>query len=87
MLLFMLLGGVFILLVIELFSLYRDVRELRKENDVLDQKLELFQSENEQIKHDMTYYQDPENLEKSLREKFNYKKPGETMIIIVPHQE
>jgi cell division protein FtsB len=76
-----------IFLLIEIVSLYRDAQELKNENDSLKEKLSLFQNENEEIKRDMIYYQDSENLEKSLREKFNYKKPGETMIIVVPSQE
>lgn len=84
--LFVLLSVVFILLAIELFSLYRDVRHLRAENDALEEKLSFVQDENEQIARDTAYYQDVNNLEKSLREKFNYKKPGETMIIIIPSQ-
>lgn len=32
------------------------------------------------------YLSNPANLEKELRAQFNYKKPGETMMIIVPAQ-
>ncbi len=35
---------------------------------------------------DVQYLANPVNLEKELRSRFNYKKPGETMIIIVPEQ-
>src|SRR5258708_29600549 len=33
------------------------------------------------------YLSDPVNLEKELRARFNFKKPGETMVIIVPSQQ
>jgi cell division protein FtsB len=32
----------------------------------------------------MQFLGNPANLEKQLRAQFNYKKPGETMIVIVP---
>ncbi len=38
------------------------------------------------LQSDVQYLANPLNLEKELRSRFNYKKPGETMIIIVPDQ-
>ena len=35
---------------------------------------------------DVQYLADPINLVKELRSRFNYKQPGETMVIIVPGQ-
>lgn len=40
----------------------------------------------ESLQEEMAYLANPINLEKELRARFNYKKPGETMIIIVPAQ-
>lgn len=36
------------------------------------------------LQSDYQFLQDPDNLEKELRARFNYKAPGEKMIIIVP---
>lgn len=36
------------------------------------------------LQQEMQYLANPVNLEKELRSQFNYKKPGETMVIIVP---
>ena len=38
------------------------------------------------LQSEVKYLANPLNLEKELRARFNYKKPGETMIIIVPAQ-
>jgi len=37
------------------------------------------------LQEENQYLSNPENLEKELRARFNYKKPGETMVIIVPN--
>ncbi|MEK7174120.1 MAG: hypothetical protein AAB759_00455 [Patescibacteria group bacterium] len=36
------------------------------------------------LEADADYYTNPTNLEKELRARFNYRAPGETMIVIVP---
>ena len=36
------------------------------------------------LQEEVRYLSNPANLEKELRARFNYKKPGETMVIIVP---
>jgi len=36
------------------------------------------------LQSDFTYYLNPANLEKELRARFNYRQPGENLIIIVP---
>jgi cell division protein FtsB len=81
---FVILGVIFIFISVELVLMYVDARSLKKENETVEQKLQAVQKENVEIQNDWNYYQSPDNLEKNLREKFNYKKPGETMIIVVP---
>ncbi|MEK7546648.1 MAG: hypothetical protein AAB536_00485 [Patescibacteria group bacterium] len=38
----------------------------------------------DRMESDLNYYLNPENLEKELRARFNYRLPGEKMIVIVP---
>jgi hypothetical protein len=38
------------------------------------------------LQAEVKYLANPLNLEKELRGRFNYKKPGEKMIIIVPKE-
>ena len=47
-------------------------------------KLESMQKENSNLKTEIEYFTKPENLEKELRGRANYKKSGEEMLIIVP---
>jgi cell division protein FtsB len=42
------------------------------------------QAQETSLQEENQYLSNPENLEKELRARFNYKKPGETMVIIVP---
>ena len=42
------------------------------------------QSQETSLHQENEYLSNPENLEKELRARFNYKKPGETMVIIEP---
>ena len=48
-------------------------------------KIELakVQADYNKMQEDFTYYLNPENLEKELRAKFNYKQFGEKMFIII----
>ncbi|MEK9154693.1 MAG: septum formation initiator family protein [Patescibacteria group bacterium] len=50
----------------------------------LSAKAQFLTEENEKLGSEIEYFSRPENLEKELRSKFNYKKPGEKMIIVVP---
>ncbi len=41
-------------------------------------------ADNTNLQHDLQYLQQPNNLEKELRSRFNYRKHDETLVIIVP---
>jgi hypothetical protein len=62
----------------------RESKVLAAKNGDLMSKLESLSIDKNNVQKDINYYSDPSNLEKLLREKFNYKKPGEGMIIVVP---
>ena len=79
-------GVVLLLVWAEMISLFRESGTLTQQHSSLSTRLSSLQQENEQIERDIQYYQNPANLEKVLREKFNYKEPGEHMIIVVPAQ-
>ena len=44
------------------------------------------QADNERLREQIEYFSDPHNLEKELRERFNYKLPYEKLIIVVPEK-
>lgn len=74
-----------------LFVLGVEIFSLRKNNEVARAKYdqgrqELFRAKNdsEKLKADLNYFLKNSNLEKELRARFNYRKPDEKLIIIVP---
>jgi len=85
-LVFSIVGVVLLLVWAEMISLFRESGALSKQSSALNTRLSSLKQENAQIERDIQYYQNPANLEKVLREKFNYKQPGEHMIIVVPSQ-
>ncbi len=49
----------------------------QKQVDALD-------AENTLLENKIVYFQNPKNLEKEARSQFNYARPGEKLIIVVP---
>ena len=68
----------------ELYQLYRYRGKLQYDLSFLSGKLAQFKKDNLELRSDLEYFAEPENLEKELRSRFNYKKPGEKLIIVVP---
>ena len=56
------------------------------ENDLREREAELSaaRQEYETLRADYDYYKNTANIEKELRGRFNYKEPGETVMVIVP---
>ena len=80
-----------ILIILFLFLSFQLVSFWFRKNDAVSQLANL-QSElgNSQkdlanLKSDLSYYLNPVNLEKEIKDRFNYRSPGEKMIIVVPH--
>lgn len=69
---------------VQIFLAMKESSVLAAKNNDLTSKLQSLSADKNSIQKDIEYYSDPSNLEKLLREKFNYKKPGEGMIIVVP---
>jgi cell division protein FtsB len=67
------------------------VLNLEKQNRRLEIKLnnleinsEALEKENQNLEENIKYFSHLENLVKELKSLFNYRQPGEKMIIIVP---
>lgn len=71
----------------QLYVLYYQKTEL--DNDLLKSGLEMasLTDENDRLRSDIDYFQNEENLARELQSRFNYAKPGERMIIVVPKKE
>lgn len=69
---------------VQVFSFVRQEWSLGSELADVQANLTKAQAEETSLQEENQYLSNPENLEKELRARFNYKKPGETMVIIVP---
>lgn len=68
----------------QLFQLVLNYRKLSGLSEYSKSKLSALEIDSRNLKADLEYLADPANLEKELRSRFNYKNPGEKLIIIVP---
>lgn len=67
---------------IQLYRMYFANGEADAKLSEVNIQLEKLKTENEQLKADISYYAEPENIAKELKGKFDYKKPGEKLIKI-----
>ena len=79
-----LLIAVIIFLGWQFFNLYIKNISLERSSNEINAKISSIQTENKDLASDINYFSNPENQEKELKSKTNYKKPGEKMIIIIP---
>jgi len=79
-----LLIAVIIFLSWQFFNLYIKNISLEKSSNELITEISSITAENRDLSSDIDYFSNPENQEKELRSKTNYKDPGEKMIIIIP---
>jgi len=75
---------VVVLVGIQVFSFLGQQRALNQNLSDVGTRLAQAQSQEANLQAETQYLANPANLEKELRAQFNYKKPGETMVIIVP---
>ena len=78
------IGVVLILVGFRAFSFLGEERSLSQNLSDLQTRLTAAKSQEADLQAEMQYLANPANLAKELRTQFNYKKPGETMVIIVP---
>jgi cell division protein FtsB len=68
----------------QLYRLYDQRRALSGDLNKTNLELGALSKENSLLEADMEYFKSPENLAKELKSKFDYKRPGEKLMIIVP---
>ena len=71
----------------QLFQLYRQNKNFEDNLSKISQKAQVLTKENANLMADAEYFSNPENLAKEIRSRFNYKKPGEKLIIGVSPRE
>ncbi len=68
----------------QLVSFIKEEHSLAGTYSDLEARLQSAKTEEQNLSAEVNYLANPANLEKELRARFNYAKPGETMIVIVP---
>jgi cell division protein FtsB len=68
------------------YSFFAQAKALNENLSEVETKLANAKSDEADLQAETEYLSNPNNLEKELRSQFNYKRPGETMVIIVPAQ-
>jgi len=69
----------------QLYRLYGQERHLSGDLDKTRQEVVKLIEENKSLQADLEYFSHLENLAKDFKSKFDYKRPGEKMFIIVPN--
>lgn len=81
-----LLSLLLIFIGVKVFSFVVEEHGLASDLQSIESRLTKAKTDEADLQAEDQYLANPLNLEKELRARFNYKKPGETMIIIVPPQ-
>jgi len=79
---FIVLGGLAAIVGFQLFGILKDNRALSSEVSSLQATNQTLVETEQQLRSDLEYFKDPENLSKELRSQFDYKRPNETLIKI-----
>lgn len=73
-----------VLVGVRVYSFFGEERQLNHDLADIEARLMKAKIDEANLEAETRYLANPANLEKELRARFNYKKPGEKMIIIVP---
>ena len=84
LLIFFVLGAILLVVLTQIYLILKERGELKAKLDGLSARLDELNKENGFLMSEINYFSNPENLEKELRSKFNYRDAGEKMMIIVP---
>lgn len=70
------------LLAFQVVKFYGQNGDLKNSLNALTAEVGALKAENVKLNNDITYFENPENLSKELKSRFDYKRPGETLIKI-----
>lgn len=73
-----------ILILAQIYAFWEKRDEERMQFEAAEAALQKAREDQGRLTRDFDYYLHPENLEKELRARFNYKAPDEKTIILVP---
>ena len=75
---------ILVVIIVQAFFILKEVDRLNGELAKLNERIGKVDEENSRLRAEIDYFSIPENLEKKLKTEFNYRKPDEKMLIIVP---
>ncbi len=94
MLMEMIKGGAAVLLLVlicvlgmQIYTLLSQTRAAQKNFAEVENKLKEARADQSAFTADLDYYLNPQNLRKELKGRFNYKEPGEKMLILVNREK
>lgn len=76
-----------IVVIIQVYNLVREKIGLTNKLSAVTAEAEKLETENGALLGDIEYFSNPKNLAKEIKAKFNYKNPGEKLIIVVPEEQ
>lgn len=83
-----LIAGLLLIMIVGLGTQVKEFSErksdARKAFESLSEKFERAKADQEGLETELRYLSNPANIEKELRARFNFRAPGENLIIIVP---
>ena len=80
----LLVAGLLVFIGVQANRLYGQQEDLRSQQSQLEAQANALAIENRKFSGDIDYLKDDANVTKELQSKFNYRKPDEKMIILVP---
>jgi len=80
------LCAMFVLVGIGVYGAWKRSRVVLKELDATRAELMKATTNRDALRAELDYLLNPQNLEKELKARFNFKKPGEKLIILVPER-
>ena len=78
------IAAVAIILSLGIYKLAADKNALARETENAKTELNELYEEKKFLEEEMDYLANPENILKQFKTRFNYRKPGENIMIIVP---
>jgi len=68
----------------QIFSFLKEEHSLAEAFSDVNARLGQAEAQEQSLSLEVNYLANPQNLEEELRSRFDYAKPGETMIVILP---
>lgn len=78
------LSVILIAISVQAYFILKERNQLKIKLDNLNNRFNVLLKDNTDIKSEIEYFSNLENLEKELKQRFNYKKPDEKIMIIIP---